>query len=78
MRMVPADRNVRSNAIDPPAVLAGGERSVIVATAALLAFFNTKGAAVLRAASFEFRDAVAAYPWDDQSSGCFGYLPWQV
>jgi hypothetical protein len=50
------------------AVLAGGERSVIVkASAALLKFFNTKGATVLRAVSSEFRDDIAAFPWDDQA-----------
>jgi hypothetical protein len=43
------NRNTRRNPTEPAAALAGGDRSVIVVTTALLGFFNMKGATVLRA-----------------------------
>lgn len=54
------------NIAEPAAVLAGGERSVIVVTtAALLGFSCMEEATVLRAVSSDFRDATAAFIWDD-------------
>jgi len=57
-------RNMRQNTAEPAAVLAGGERSVVVvSSAALLRFFCMKGATALRAVSSELRDAIAAFAW---------------
>jgi len=50
-------------------VFAGGDRSVITAAGdALLEFFDTKKATLLRAVSRELRAKVADHPWDDQES----------
>jgi hypothetical protein len=61
------DQNTRPNIAEPLAVLAGGERSVIIKTAALLYFVGMKESTVLRLVSSEFRDAIAAFPWGDQA-----------
>jgi hypothetical protein len=76
--MDPVDRNMRLNR-QPAAVLAGGERSVIVVTsAALLGLFCMEGATLLRAVSPEFRDVIATFTWNDDITEILDVTRWLV
>ena len=61
----------------PRMTLAGGEGHTLLAECpgALLQFFDTPGACVLRLVCCEFQAAVAAHPWEDRDTviqGCIG------
>jgi Leucine-rich repeat (LRR) protein len=71
-------RNTRPISTESAAVLAGGERSVINFTPALLSFSDMKGATVLRAVSSEIRDAVATFPWNDHTRVPAHVVQWRL
>jgi hypothetical protein len=70
--------NTRQHDAVPTAVLGGGERSVIAFTVALLSFFNMKRATVLRAVSSELRDAITAFPWDENTHVPAHIVQWRA